>query len=564
MIKMVLDCSKTLQKGSKNKNVYALQVVLRNKGYYTGLLDSSYGTLTREAVKRLQRKLGVTVDGIFGKQTCTAYNNTIKKIVKPAVTSSTNKNNVTDTGYKQFNKIIQRTSYNKEKYATWARLPFVRDDELNKYGKQWDLSGVAYNISSSKKSALLYMSDFGFNIPNDATITKVVVRAIYCQDNIQKDRIRTHLVKLKIGASTNDLGKGYNKSDDKLWKTQKYCHIHGMDSSTYGESTNSVKDTWNVDLTPSIVNSKDFGVIFQVKGSGTTKHKIYLDAVEMKICYTNNKAKTDNTDPEYNQHLNYDLTYKKEDTLTGKLIATNNCKCIIENKSKYLLNKPNAVNTIAYDNPTPINFWLRVQNNVYTPSGGKSKLCGGYTVPVYFKTDGNLVFSGNKTEKVFSKHKLNQNTDSKYLTKGYEWYYYNFNVYSNITNLEDTIDCKIVAYTCKLNNKNKWIPDIKNGWIGKIIFTLDEGYTNIPYSQTILTNCSFSDNHSNRGAAIYNSGRLYVKNIKLNNNKTHPDIHMSIQPSDSYIEHDTHYILDKEDKCQFWDVERCRDVEFKQ
>ena len=39
---------------------------------------------------------------------------------------------------------------------------------------------------------------------------------------------------------------------------------------------------------------------------------------------------------------------------------------------------------------------------------------------------------------------------------------------------------------------------------------------------------------------------------------------MNIQPSDSYIEHDTHYILDKEDKCQFWDVERCRDVEFKQ
>ena len=84
---MVLDCSKTLQKGSKNKNVYALQVVLRNKGYYKGLLDSYYGTLTREAVKRLQRKLGVTVDGIFGKQTCTAYNNTIKKITISAITT---------------------------------------------------------------------------------------------------------------------------------------------------------------------------------------------------------------------------------------------------------------------------------------------------------------------------------------------------------------------------------------------------------------------------------------------------------------------------------------------
>ena len=62
-----------LKKGSKGAEVFAVQSILRAKGYkYEGTLikcDSSYGRITENCVIAFQKKNGLTADGIVGAKT---------------------------------------------------------------------------------------------------------------------------------------------------------------------------------------------------------------------------------------------------------------------------------------------------------------------------------------------------------------------------------------------------------------------------------------------------------------------------------------------------------------
>jgi len=58
--------------GSTGPEVREIQTRLKKWGYYTGSVDGIYGTATKNAVKYFQRKNGLTVDGIAGKQTLAA------------------------------------------------------------------------------------------------------------------------------------------------------------------------------------------------------------------------------------------------------------------------------------------------------------------------------------------------------------------------------------------------------------------------------------------------------------------------------------------------------------
>lgn len=60
----------TLRLGSSGADVVKLQQALRTQGYFTyGSNTGYYGTITRDAVLRLQRDWGLTIDGIAGPQT---------------------------------------------------------------------------------------------------------------------------------------------------------------------------------------------------------------------------------------------------------------------------------------------------------------------------------------------------------------------------------------------------------------------------------------------------------------------------------------------------------------
>lgn len=58
--------------GSTGEEVRQIQTKLKNWGYYSGNIDGIYGSKTFEAVKKFQKKNGLTVDGIAGAKTLSA------------------------------------------------------------------------------------------------------------------------------------------------------------------------------------------------------------------------------------------------------------------------------------------------------------------------------------------------------------------------------------------------------------------------------------------------------------------------------------------------------------
>ena len=58
-----------LRKGSRGENVKTLQKYLNHLGYKSGKVDGIFGTLTHNAVVKLQKRNGLKVDGIYGKPT---------------------------------------------------------------------------------------------------------------------------------------------------------------------------------------------------------------------------------------------------------------------------------------------------------------------------------------------------------------------------------------------------------------------------------------------------------------------------------------------------------------
>ena len=58
--------------GSRGSEVTQIQTKLKRWGYYKGSVDGIYGSQTVSAVKYFQRKNGLTVDGIAGKNTLAA------------------------------------------------------------------------------------------------------------------------------------------------------------------------------------------------------------------------------------------------------------------------------------------------------------------------------------------------------------------------------------------------------------------------------------------------------------------------------------------------------------
>ena len=58
--------------GSSGNEVRQIQTKLKNWGYYNGEIDGIYGSRTLEAVRKFQRNVGLTVDGIAGSATLSA------------------------------------------------------------------------------------------------------------------------------------------------------------------------------------------------------------------------------------------------------------------------------------------------------------------------------------------------------------------------------------------------------------------------------------------------------------------------------------------------------------
>ena len=70
--------SDALQPGASGSKVKSLQQSLKELGLYTGSVDGVYGEGTTKAVKALQKKMGLTQDGIAGAKTLAAVEEALK------------------------------------------------------------------------------------------------------------------------------------------------------------------------------------------------------------------------------------------------------------------------------------------------------------------------------------------------------------------------------------------------------------------------------------------------------------------------------------------------------
>lgn len=68
----------TYKRGSQGETVKKIQANLIKWGYLSGSADGVFGPKTEQAVKRFQRKNGLTADGIVGKRTLAALGITVK------------------------------------------------------------------------------------------------------------------------------------------------------------------------------------------------------------------------------------------------------------------------------------------------------------------------------------------------------------------------------------------------------------------------------------------------------------------------------------------------------
>ncbi|WP_455644811.1 hypothetical protein [Methanosphaera sp.] len=172
-----------------------------------------------------------------------------------------------------------------------ARYKIVNGGTANAWGgldnlKTVDTSNWTYIIkngtSDYRASPVLYINNFGFNIPSKATIKKIIIE-YKVQEQTLKAGIKTKTLKLKTGPSTTDWGVGENKAPSTKWSVKPNWTT---------ETISATPSEWGVDLTPSTVNNSNFGVVLQCVGL-SNGHKGYgswslprIAYVRMKIEYT--------------------------------------------------------------------------------------------------------------------------------------------------------------------------------------------------------------------------------------------------------------------------------------
>ena len=143
--------------GSRGDEVIQIQTKLKRWGYYSGNIDGIYGTQTLNAVKYFQRKNGLTVDGIAGKNTLEAMG---------IFNSSGNSSSSNSTTTSDLN-LLARVVYGEargEPYAGQVAVAAVVLNRVRSSSFPNTISGVVY-----QSGAFTAVSDGQINLTPDTT-----------------------------------------------------------------------------------------------------------------------------------------------------------------------------------------------------------------------------------------------------------------------------------------------------------------------------------------------------------------------------------------------------------
>ena len=150
--------------GSRGTEVKTIQEKLKRWGYYSGSVDGIYGSQTVSAVKKFQKKNGLTVDGIAGTQTLKAMG------ITSSSSSSSSSNNSSNVN------LLARVVYGEARGEPYTGQVAVAAVVLNRVKSSKfpnTISGVVY-----QSGAFDAVSDGQINMTPDATAKKAAQDAL--------------------------------------------------------------------------------------------------------------------------------------------------------------------------------------------------------------------------------------------------------------------------------------------------------------------------------------------------------------------------------------------------
>lgn len=150
--------------GSRGSEVTTIQEKLKRWGYYNGYVDGIYGSQTVSAVKKFQKKNGLTVDGIAGTKTLNAMG------IMTSSSSSSSSNNSANLN------LLARVVYGEARGEPYAGQVAVAAVVLNRVKSSQfpnTISGVVY-----QSGAFDAVSDGQINMTPDATAKKAAQDAL--------------------------------------------------------------------------------------------------------------------------------------------------------------------------------------------------------------------------------------------------------------------------------------------------------------------------------------------------------------------------------------------------
>ena len=155
-----------LRQGARGSDVKEMQRRLKQWGYYDGSIDGVFGTGTRSALIRFQKKNGLTADGVAGKETFKALGmNSAYQALQNSVPSQTGANGFSESDV----YLLARTIYAEgrgEPYTGQVAIGAVIMNRIRSPKFPNTVSGVVY-----QKHAFTAVSDGQINLtPNDTAM----------------------------------------------------------------------------------------------------------------------------------------------------------------------------------------------------------------------------------------------------------------------------------------------------------------------------------------------------------------------------------------------------------
>ena len=152
--------------GSRGAEVTQIQTKLKRWGYYKGNIDGIYGSQTVAAVKLFQRKNGLAVDGIAGKNTLAAM----------GIYSSSNSSSSSSNSNSSNLNLLSRLVYGEargEPYSGQVAVAAVVLNRVKSSSFPNTVSGVIY-----QSGAFDVVSDGQINLTPNSTAKKAAQDAI--------------------------------------------------------------------------------------------------------------------------------------------------------------------------------------------------------------------------------------------------------------------------------------------------------------------------------------------------------------------------------------------------